>query len=633
MRKLFLMPALVALALLTACQPEKNKQNNNSDELKVPIKMATVGGRTATWAAGDIVYFSDDASTRPGFQFKAASGDISADGKTLQATYKSSDPAAKTIYAIHAPQGRIRMKKTESITVAYDGTLGGAAMPAGTAAKGAEITLSPIVGVGAFTLTRGYVAKVRIGSNKSIFPKTLIYDFGGAGLTVQKATDLIEVATSGDGPFYIPLVPGSETVTLNLDFLNGEGQALASGTWSGTLDAAAGTLTDLGILDENAVDILDPSIEEFEKASETIKNMGVGMNLDGSFEVLWKEFAAQADRTNPSFYERQNGNGLITQTTLNAIAAAGFKSVRIPITWWPHMDDPFTANTIDKVWMDRIEEVVGYCQNANLYCIINTMSDAHAHEAQGGTWISADMKNYDKISKAFKEVWQQIATRFKDYDQRVIFEGYNEITDAAGTWTFPKDATDITAANKLNQDFVNTVRKTGGNNTTRNLMVSSYSCSVSDRPLTAFEMPSDLKSGHLLWQVHNYAPTSFCGFNSADHETFGSEQDYADIQTALTLIKRLIVDKGYPCVIGEYGAPDQHQAKVQQPDGSWRIKIAEEERAKHAYYYTKEALKIGVAPIFWYSPMGGSGRTSGTWNYPNLKDAIIKAWTDFNNGD
>ncbi len=628
MKKLALYCAFAVLLL--ACQGEKKPQVS-SDDLKVTVKMASIGSRTPSWTAGDIVYFSDDASTRPGFQFKAASGDISSDGKTLSATYKSADPSAKTLYAIHASQGRIRMKKTETINVVYDGTLSGAAMPAGSGTKGSAITLSPIVGVGEFTLERGYIAKARIASDKKVFPKSLSYDFATREIKDLKTTDIIEVVTSGSGPFYVPLVPGSESVHFDVDFLDDSGHAVASGLYTGTLAASVGTLTSLGQLDKDATDVIDPTVEEFEKASETVKNMGVGVNLSGSFEVLWKEFAAQADRNNPSFYERQNGCNPTTQATMNSFAAAGFKSVRIPITWWMHMDDVFTANTIDKVWLDRIEEVVGYCQNANLYCIINMHHDAHAHEAQGGQWVFADQKSYEKISKAFQEIWKQIALRFKDYDERVLFEGYNEITDVSGSWTFPRNADDITAANKLNQDFVNTVRKTGGKNATRNLVVSSYSCSVSDRPLQAFVMPSDLYPGHLIWQVHNYAPSSFCGYNPANpKDTFGDPQDYSDIQSALGTIKRFIVDKGWPCIIGEYGAPSERQAKEQQPDGSWRIKKSEEERAEHAYYYTLEALKIGVAPMFWYTPQEGNHRGSGTWTYPKVKDALAKAWTDYN---
>lgn len=627
MKKIVLLCILAML--LTACQGEKKPQVT-TDDLKLTVRMDAVDGRAAAWTAGDIVYFSDDASTRPGFQFKASEEDISADGKILSALYKSADPDAGTIYAIHAPEGRIRMKKTEQINVVFDGTLPGAAMPAGVAAKGAELVLFPIVGVCEFTLRRGYVAKVRIASDKAVFPKVLSYDFNGAGLNVSKTTDLIEIPTVGDGPFYVPVLPGKEILSLNVDFLDTEGQAVASGIFEGTLDAAAGKLAVLGNLDENAEDILDPSVEEFEKASQTIRNMGVGVNLSGSFEVLWKESAAQADRNNPAFYEKQNGYGVSTQATMDSFASAGFKSVRIPITWWMHMDDVYTS-TIDKVWLDRIEEVVNYCRNAGLYCIINMHHDAHAHADQGGQWIFADTKNYAQITKGFQNVWNQIAGRFKDYDEFLLFEGYNEITDAAGTWTYPKNASDIEAANKLNQDFVNTVRKTGGKNTTRNLVVSTYSCSAADKAIRAFEMPSDLRPGHLIVQVHNYAPSSFCSFSNATKDSFGDPQDYTDIQNALASIKTLIVDKGWPCVIGEYGAPMQRQAKEQQPDGTWRIKRSEEEVAKHAYYYTLEALKIGVAPLFWYIPQEGPHRTTGKWTYPKTKDALIQAWTDYQN--
>lgn len=616
-------------AFLMSCGKE-SKPQPASEELKLTVRMKTEDGRSADWTEGDIVYLSDDASTRPGFQFKASKENISSDGKSLQATYRQADPEAKIIYAIHAPEGRIRMKKTEQINVIYDGTLAGAAIPAGSAAKGTEITLSPTVGVGEFTLKRGYVAKLRISSSKAVFPNKLTYDFGGEGLHILKTTDIIELPVSGPGPFYIPLVPGTDAVSFDVDYFDGADQLVASGSYTGTIDATAGRVSVLGELDSDAEDVVDPSLEEFEKARVALKNMCIGLNLSGSFEVLWKESAAQADRNNPSFYEKQNGYGITTQSTMNSFFAAGFRSVRIPVTWWMHMDDVYTS-TIDKVWLDRIEEVVNYCKNANLYCIINIHHDAHAHEAQGGQWIFADVKNYEKISSGLQNVWKQIATRFKDYGEFLLFEGYNEITDAAGTWTYPKNADDMKAANDLNQVFVNTVRKTGGNNATRNLIVSTYSCSSNERTLKAFEMPSDVRPDHLIVQVHNYSPSSFCSFGNANHDVFGTEQDYADIQSAMNVMKRYIVDKGWPCILGEYGAPMQRQASTQQPDGSWRIKRSEDEVAKHAYYYTLEALKTGLTPMFWYIPQEGPHRTSGQWTYPKVKDALIRAWNEYNN--
>lgn len=630
MKRLILLSALAAVTLFYACTEEKAPVTDEVD-MKLSVRMVDIAGRSAAWKAGDIVYFSDNISSRPGFQFTASEGNINS--AILNAVYKKASPEADTVYAVHAPKGRIRKRVTEAIDMAYDGTLAGSAVPFGTGLTGSkELVLSPMLPVAEFSIKSEDVAIVRIMADKDVFPTSFKYNFASSEIEDMKARPAVEVSVSGEGPFYLPLVAGSITVGFSVDLFTEGGFSIATATIAPVqINAVAGGVVELGMLDKDATIAGEGGGEELEKASQAILNMRPGVNLDGSFEVLWKEFAAQADRSNPSFYERQNGCGLTTQATMDAIAAAGFRSVRIPVTWWPHMDDPFTGNTIDKVWLDRIEEVVNYCQNANLYCFINMMSDAHAHEAQGGTWLYADMKNYDKISKAYKEIWEQIATRFKDYDHRLIFESYNEISDASGTWTFPRDADDINAANKLNQDFVNTVRRTGGNNTTRNLIVSSYSCSVSERPLQAFVMPTDLREGHLIWQVHNYAPTSFCGFNTATSETFGTDQHYADIQAALGLIKTLIVDKGWPCVIGEYGAPSEHQTQQQQPDGSWRIPIPEEERAKHAYYYTLEALKIGVAPMFWYTPMDGPGRTQGIWNYPKVKDALIKAWNDFNN--
>ena len=112
MKRSLLIPVLASL--LVSCQGEKTPAVS-SDELQLTVRMATVGESAIKWAEGDIVYFSDDAATRPGYQFKAAASDISADGKTLTATYKGAEREAKHIYAVRGKHGRIRMKKTEDI--------------------------------------------------------------------------------------------------------------------------------------------------------------------------------------------------------------------------------------------------------------------------------------------------------------------------------------------------------------------------------------------------------------------------------------------------------------------------------------------------------------------------------------
>lgn len=626
MKRSLLIPVLASL--LVSCQGEKTPAVS-SDELQLTVRMATVGESAIKWAEGDIVYFSDDAATRPGYQFKAAASDISADGKTLTATYKGAEREAKHIYAVRGKQGRIRMKKTEDIMLPYDGSFCGAGVPVGEAPLGQPLVLESVVPVCSFGFSLAGIASVRIMADKEIFPVKIKYDFGGTGLSVASKKAMAEIPVNGSARYYLPMISGNTAIHLDVSFLNEGGQTLAESSWDGTVNALPGTVFDLGSLDAGAQWVIDPDAPELESAAQAVKAMGIGIN-NGGFEVLWKELAYQADRSKPDTFEKQSGNALTRQATMDAYAAAGFKSVRIPITWWPHMDN--RQATIDAVWLARIKEVVDYCMNANLYCIINMHHDAHASVDQGGDWLFADAKNYESITRDFQNIWKQVATYFKDYDQRLLFEGYNEITDASGTWTYPKSAADMEIANKLNQDFVNTVRRTGGNNVTRNLVVSTYSCSVSDKPLQAIVMPSDFKPGHLMVQVHNYAPTEFCTFANASIavDVYDEEKGLADIRAALALMKRYILDKGWPCILGEYGAPPEHMATAQQPNGSWRIKKPESERAKHAYQYTLEALKTGVVPMYWYSPMDGSGRSTGKWSAPVLKDAIIQALNDFN---
>jgi len=620
---------LMFAALFISCQGDKSP-NISFDDLSVKIKIKSANGDYASWSEGDIVYLSDDASTRPGFQFKAEAGTISTDGRLLTATYKGADKDAKLIYAIYGKMGRIRMKKTENINLVYDGSLCGAGIPAGCAPVGQTLTLEPVLPVAKFSFALKGISSIRIIADKEIFPEVVKYDFGVSELTVSKTKSWAEIPVNGPGTYYLPVISSGAAVQANISFLSAGGQIMAESLWNGTLTVKDGDVFDLGCLDKDAEGVIDPDAPELESAEAAVKSMGVGIN-NGGFEVLWKDLAWQADRGDPDSFERQSGYGLTRQATMDAYAAAGFKSVRIPVTWWPHMDN--RQSLIDQVWLARIAEVVNYCQQAGLYCIINLHHDAHASDAQGGDWLFADKKNYESIASDYKNIWKQIATYFKDYDHRLLFEGYNEITDVSSTWTYPKDAENIEIANKLNQDFVNTVRRTGGNNVTRNLVVSSYSCSVADKPLQAFVMPTDVRPNHLIWQVHNYSPTAFCTFSNAKIavDTYDEEQGLIEIRSALSIIKRNILDKGWPCILGEYGSPSEHMATSVQADGSWRIKKPETERAKHAYQYTLEALKMGIVPMYWYSPMEGPGRSKGKWTYPTLKDAIIQAWNEYNN--
>ena len=189
--------------------------------------------------------------------------------------------------------------------------------------------------------------------------------------------------------------------------------------------------------------------------------------------------------------------------------------------------------------------------------------------------------------------------------------------DKDRTWFIPKDYKSFQAANFLNQDFVTTVRSTRGHNAYRNLCVNTFSAGTFEATLNNFVLPSDDVTGHLMVQVHSYKPDNFCtaDLNKAVYE-FGSDADIAAIDEAFACIKKGLIDKGYPVVLGEYGSFPTAQ----------RSDIA---RGHHAAVYIRKALALGIAPLYWYNPMDYHQRSAGTWTYPILKDSITVAYNKY----
>ena len=612
-RSAFWGPFLAAIVLLSSCQGEKDSP---TDEVQYDfaVTMASVSGHNATWNAGDIVYFSDNAATRPGFQFTAAARDISADGKVLSASYKKASSDATTVYAIHSEKGRIRMKVTEEIPVKYDGRLSTAAFPVGVATpKSGKITLSPTLPVAVFTLKNGDVSKVRINADMLVFPDKVRYEFGGAGLSILSGTSGILIPVSGKGPFYLPIVPGKGQASLNIDFLDGNDELLRSVIIeSVNSTATAGTVLDLGVLDKDAVDAGDPAFGEMERASVSARKMGVGLNCGAGFEAAWESLIQNPKRDNPTYYETIAGsNAPFTPQTFQAIAEAGYGCVRIPVTWHLHMDD-YQTSDIDKVWMDRIEQVVGYAVDAGLYVIINMHHDAGSRV---GRWCIADQAHYESTCAGLQNIWTQIATRFKDYDHHVLFEAFNEILDDKNSWHYPKLEYSYTIVNLYYQEFVNAVRATGGNNRSRNLILNTYGASVREPAISHFRMPEDELPGHLMVEFHSYVPVAFCLETATDPRDNLIAEDEAAMREVLLYAKQYLVDKGYPCILGEYGSyPKEGRSQ--------------EDRIQYTYFMTKLCLENKVVPFIWYSPMSGVTRDKGTWTDPEIRDAMIRAYNE-----
>ena len=370
-----------------------------------------------------------------------------------------------------------------------------------------------------------------------------------------------------------------------------------------------------------------------EWAAQAVKNMGMGINVGGLESVTPttealpdradKDGMHILDRARPETYETNSAHDRITQTTMNALHAAGFSSIRIPVTWYNHMGAPLSEpGVIDEVWLNHVQSVVDLARNADMYVVINLHHDAGTYDS---CWLKADWAHYASISAQLKNIWTQIARHFKDYDYHLLFEGYNEICNEHNHWNAPGSPEGFRAANALNQDFVDVVRATGGNNAIRNLIVSTYTASEHEGALEGFVLPQDLIPGHLLVQIHSYRPNEFITARSVGDrsrlEFYESEK--AEIDEMFLRVKSYVLDKGWPCVMGEYGAFSKKDAKGNRNELG---------RAEHAYYYTTRALQYGICPMYWYNPMTYRDRDSGDWTYPVTAQGLIDAWNDYKAG-
>lgn len=203
-------------------------------------------------------------------------------------------------------------------------------------------------------------------------------------------------------------------------------------------------------------------------------SMGMGWNLGNNLD----------SHVNGVSDETSWGNPAATQKTFDAVKRAGFNTVRIPVTWMGHIGKA-PAYRIDKAWLDRVAEVAGYAKKTGLKCIINIHHDGFGAETdeskKGYYWLDlpAAAKNEEKnqqIKQQLAMVWNQIAQRFVDEGDWLIFETLNEIQD--GKWGNGDNLTDgghqYRVLNEWNQLCVDIIRATGGENATRYIGVPGY---------------------------------------------------------------------------------------------------------------------------------------------------------------
>jgi endoglucanase len=357
-------------------------------------------------------------------------------------------------------------------------------------------------------------------------------------------------------------------------------------------------------------------------ATQIIADMGAGWNLGNSLEA----------NSNGTPNETAWGNPAVTQALIDRVQAAGFDTIRIPVSYLNHIGSG-PNYTINATWLNRVQQVVDYAYDRGMHVVINMHGDGY--KTVGGSWLICDAADQTTIKAKYQKAWQQIATRFRDYDQRLILESMNEEFD--GTWGNPTQPC-YSNINAYNQIFVDTVRQTGGNNGSRWLLVPGWNTNIDYTTGNyGFVIPSDthrnpvVPSGEkrIMISVHYYSPWDFAGeengtitqwgpnaTNASKTSTWGQE-DYMDSQMKQTY--DAFVSKGYPVVVGEYGAIDK--TAHDSANNTYRQDFAR--------LMVSTSKKYGAATIYWDNGHNGQygfalfNRSNNTVTQQGIINAIM----------
>ena len=367
---------------------------------------------------------------------------------------------------------------------------------------------------------------------------------------------------------------------------------------TGTITFALGSL-------EETVTVVQAAGEEATVEGETpyeiAASLGLGWNLGN-----------QLDAHNSGVAEETAwGNRPATQALFDQVAAAGFTSVRIPVTWLGHVGEA-PDYTIDEDYLNRVAEVVGYAENAGLNAIVNIHHDG----ADSQYWLNiknaaADEAVNEAIEAQLRAMWTQIAERFKDKGNFLVFEAMNEIHD--GGWGWGGNRTDgghqYAILNGWNQVFVDAVRATGGNNADRYLGVPGYVTNI-DLTVENFVLPADVAENRLMVAVHFYDPIDYTENAENIYSQWGHTGDPAlkagwgdeeNVTAMFGKMKTTFIDQGVPAYIGEMGCVHRTDA------------LSEAFRLYYLEYVCKAAKDYGLAPFYWDA--GGDGTGTQSWAF------------------
>lgn len=366
-----------------------------------------------------------------------------------------------------------------------------------------------------------------------------------------------------------------------------------------------------------------------ETANEAVKNMGLGWNLGNTFDASGNNVTS--DPNNDAYWGCQGlesetywGQKTTKKELFTMMKNAGFGAIRVPVTWYNHMTP---EGNVDAAWMARVREVVGWVLDAGLYCIINVHHDTGADSNSYKSWLKADMDTYNEQKWRYEYLWKQIAEEFNDFDQRLLFESYNEMLDLKSSWCFASfaypgqynaqaAASAYEAINSYAQSFVNVVRATGGNNSERNLIVNTYAAACGEGtwnshlkdPLIQLNLPQDDAENHIIFEVHTYPNISSGNMNAIK----------ANLDQNISVINTYLASKA-PVIIGEWGTSNV-DADVTDYEARREVMF------QFVDYFVQRMKENNIGMFYWMGLTDGAYRTYPAFNQADLAERMAKAF-------
>ncbi len=298
---------------------------------------------------------------------------------------------------------------------------------------------------------------------------------------------------------------------------------------------------------DDGIDTEEPAAMIDMTSQQLVETIRIGWNLGNTLDVCQadrdgdgrvNEHVAEGEKVDETLW----GNPFTTEELFKSLVDDGVNAVRIPITWRDHID---AEGNIDEDWLNRVQQVVDFAYHCGMYVIINIHHDGGG-DPDFGAWICNATRDYDGTMARYKNLWSQIADRFKNYSERLIFESMNEV----GFEDVSQDKA-YELLNSFNQQFVDLIRTSGGNNDRRHLLIAGYWTDIKMTCDKRFVMPTD-PANRCIVSVHYYTPWDFCTTNIKNE--WGSASEVSEMEKLIGMMKTNFVDKGIPVIIGEYAA-------------------------------------------------------------------------------